>query len=190
MDQLRVCGLDLSLTSTGVSTACGGLLADPPRFEAIRPPAKLKGCARLDWMTRAVVKYLADADPDVIILEGPSYGSTGAYWHENAGLHWLVKMRIWKADRRYAVITPSTLKKYATGVGRGKKSVMVGAACHRFGIPPMGEDEADALWLAAAGCQKYGWPVVKLPAVNVAALDVVEWPALNLQDPEPAAVAL
>jgi crossover junction endodeoxyribonuclease RuvC len=192
MTTLTVLGLDLSLTSTGVSTAWGALLASAPVFEAVKPPPKLKTWARMDWMIKELGGIVTAADPDLIVIEGPGYhaAARGSYWHENAGLWWEITLRLWRARRPMTAITPSTLKKYATGSGAAKKSAMCVAAAHRFGLAAIGEDEADALWLAAAGCQHYGWPLVKLPAVQVAALDVVAWPTLHLEDSDAAAVPL
>jgi Holliday junction resolvasome RuvABC endonuclease subunit len=189
-DRVTVCGLDLSLTSTGISTACGGLLAAAPVFRALRPPPKLKTWDRMEWLIAALGREVKAADPDVILVEGPGYHSAakGSYWHENAGLWWEATLRIRRSGVPMAVLTPGTLKKFATGNGSAKKSAMVGQAMRRFELDDIGEDEADSLWLAAAGCEHYGWPVVKLPAAQVAALDVVTWPVLQDPEPEPVPV--
>lgn len=193
-DQLRVLGLDTSPTCTGWGKACGGLLADPPEFGTIKTGISVPKAGNLDLSAARIRKVIAglgplvrDFDPDLIVMEGPAYRSTGAYWHENAGLWWAILLRIKQSGRPLVVITPSTLKKYATGAGNARKSAMCGQAIRRFGLDDIGEDEADGLWLAAAGCEHYGWPLVKLPAAQVAALDAVKaWPALDPR--EPAAV--
>lgn len=194
-DQLAVMGLDTSPSSTGWGLAWGQLLAAQPEFGTVKPRIVVPKAGNLDLSAARIRKVIgmlgslvADADPDLIVMEGPSYHSTGAYWHENAGLWWAVVTRLKQSGRPLAVITPTTLKKFATGSGSAKKSAMVGAAVRRFGLDEIGEDEADALWLAAAGCQRYGWPLVKLPAVQVEALDVVRWPALQTPGPEPVPV--
>jgi Holliday junction resolvasome RuvABC endonuclease subunit len=186
-DSLRVLGLDTSPSSTGWGKAWGQLLGPAPEFGTIRPGIVVPKTGNLDLSAARMGKVItrlgplvSDFDPDLIVMEGPSYGSTGAYWHENAGLWWEIVLRIKKSGRALVIITPATLKKFATGSGNAKKSAMVGAAVHRFGLEKIGEDEADGLWAAAAGCQHYGWPLVKLPAAQVAALDVVKkWPVLE-----------
>ena len=87
------------------------------------------------------------------------------------GLWWSVTHRIWLTGRPLVIISPAVLKKFATGSGAAKKSAMVGQAIRRFGLADISEDEADALWLATAGCQHYGLPVVSLPAAQVDALE-------------------
>jgi Holliday junction resolvasome RuvABC endonuclease subunit len=183
-DQLTVLGLDLSLTSTGCAKVVGGALGGDPWL--FRVQSKRRGLDRLDSQYRRVGEAVAECDPDLIVLEGPSLHSQGAYWHENAGLHWLVRHRIWQSGRPLAVVTPATLKKFATGSGGAKKLDVCIAAVKRFDLDTVQEDQADALWLAAAGLERFGLPLVKLPAVQVAALDKAEWPAsLDWARPEP-----
>lgn len=192
---LTVLGLDTSPTRTGWGKACGQLLVSPPEFGAVKSGITVPKAGNLDLSAARIRKQITglgrlvtDTDPDLIVMEGPSYGSTGAYWHENAGLWWAVVTRIKQSGRPLVIITPSTLKKFATGSGNAKKSAMVGAAVRRFSLDEIGEDEADGLWLAAAGLEHYGWPLVKLPAAQVAALDVVRnWPALPALPAEAAA---
>jgi crossover junction endodeoxyribonuclease RuvC len=190
MPQLRALGLDTSPTSTGWGKACAQpLLAGPPEFGTIKPGIIVPKAGNLDLSAARIRKVIAELgplvsgfDPDLIVMEGPSFGSTGAYWHENAGLWWAVVLRIKQSGRPLVIIQPATLKKFATGSGRADKGDMRVAAATRFGLATIGPDEADGLWLAAAACQHYGWPLVKLPAVQTAALDVVKWPALDLAD--------
>jgi crossover junction endodeoxyribonuclease RuvC len=199
-DQLTVLGLDLSLTSTGCAKVISGPLTGAPWTFRVR--SAKRGWERMDSQVTRIGQAVKETDPDLIVIEGPAYysASQGAYWHENAGLWWEVTSRIWKSGRPFAVIGPSVLKKFATGKGSGTaKSAMVGAAIYRFGLAEIGEDEADALWLAAAGCQHYGMPLVKLPQMQADALEsvvpakkkipahpAVDWPAtLDWARPQP-----
>jgi len=198
--QLRVLGLDLSLTSTGAARFASGPLADGPETFLVR--SAKKGVARIDAQAAAIGQAVRDYDPDLVTVEGPGYYSAaqGAYWHENAGLWWAVVRGLWRTRRPYAVVPPSVLKKYATGKGGADKTAMVVAAVRRFGLEEISADEADALWLAAAGLQHYGVPGVRMPAEQAAVLEgvvtdrktktsrpVVPWPA-TLARPVPAAV--
>lgn len=173
MDRLTVLGLDLSLTSTGCAKVVGGPLGGDPWTFRIR--SAKSGWVRMDSQVTRIGQAIRECDPDLIAVEGPAYfsASQGSYWHENAGLWWEVTSRIWKTGRPMVIVGPSVLKKFATGAGGAKKSAMVGQAIRRFGLADIGEDEADALWLAAAGLQHYGLPVVKLPELQVAALESV-----------------
>lgn len=175
-DQLTVLGLDLSLTSTGGALGSGGALGGQPYTFLIR--SARKGWARMDSQVNRIGQAVKEYDPDLIAVEGPAYHSAaqGSYWHENAGLWWEVTTRIWKSGRPMVIIAPSVLKKFATGKGNADKGDMRIAAVTRFGLTQIGPDEADALWLAAACCQQYGLPLVKLPAEQVAALTALSRP--------------
>lgn len=178
-------GLDLSLTSTGVAKATGGILAEPPWTFRIR--SARRDWARMDSMLDRIWQAVTEIDPDVIVVEGPALHATGSHFHEGAGLWWLVTYRIWKSDRPFAVVPPSVLKKWATGRGNADKPAMCVAAATRFGLTEIGTDEADALWAAAAGCQHYGLPLITMPAAQIDAIEglsarkavTVKWPQLK-----------
>jgi Holliday junction resolvasome RuvABC endonuclease subunit len=199
-DQLTVLGLDLSLTSTGGCRAVGGALGGQPYPFLIR--SARRGWARMDSQVTRIGQAVREYDPDLIMVEAPlprAAASAGAYYHENAGLWWQVTTRIWKSGRPMVTVPPPTLKKFATGRGNADKFDMRLAAIRRFGLDGIGADEADALWLAAAGCEHYGLPLVKLPADQVAALTamakpkkgqpahpVIDWlPSLDWDRPQP-----
>jgi Holliday junction resolvasome RuvABC endonuclease subunit len=192
VDQLTVCGLDLSLTSTGCAKTVGGALGGDPWFFTIR--SARKGYARLDSQITRIGQAIAEIDPDIIMVEGPALHATGSYFHENAGLHWAIRHRIWKSGRPMAIMPPAVAKKWATGKGNADKTAMCVAAATRFGLTQIGPDEADALWIAAAALQHYGFPIVKMPAAQVDYLEstgkskqpVIDWPvSLDWARPQP-----
>jgi Holliday junction resolvasome RuvABC endonuclease subunit len=178
MDRLTVLGLDVSLTSTGGAKVTGGALGGDPWL--FRVQSKRKGIDRLDSQVTRIGQAIERCEPDLIALEGPALHGTGAYYHENAGLHWAVRLAIHRSGMPLAVITPATLKKFGTGKGNASKLDMCVAAVKRFDLDTVQEDEADALWLAAATLQQYGLPLVSLPAAQVEALVKVDWPLLRL----------
>lgn len=165
-----VCGIDLSLTSTGLAThGC---------TEVVRPK-KLKSYSRLRYIRDAVFAFVEIRDPVLVVVEGPSYGSVGAGQHERGGLWHMVTEKIDLAGYPIAVMPPTNLKMYATGKGggpeSGKDKVLL-AASRRFPYFEGGNDEADALWLAAAGYDYLECPIVAMPAHNREALLKVAWP--------------
>lgn len=161
-----VVGVDLSLRSTGVATAKGCL--------RIQPAKGLAGVARLRVIRAAVAEHTAGAD--LVVVEGPSYGSNGGLAHERGGLWWLVVERLDALGRRVAVAAPSVRAKYATGKGNAGKDEVLAAAVRRFpSLAFTGNDEADALWLCALGHEALGSPIVALPAVQRAAAGKLTW---------------
>jgi hypothetical protein len=175
LNRPAVLGLDLSLTCTG--------LAGPGWTTTLKPPAKLRGVERLCWIrTRLLDEYLNGLD--LVVVEGPSYGNQGqqrqAGHHERAGLWWLVRCTLDARGHQVAVAPPAARAKYATGRGNAGKADVIREVTKRYPWFEGGEDEADALVLAAMGADHLGQPLAELPATHRIALRGVEWPAVDL----------
>lgn len=164
---LRVVGLDLSLTATGV--------AGPTWTEVLKPGDKRRGHERLDWLMENIASYVHSAG--LVVVEGPSFGSVGRGQHERGGLWWMATSRLRKADIPTAIVPPSNLKQYITGTGSASKAAVVREVTKRFPWFDGGEDEADALVLVAMGLDQAGAPAVAMPKRNRDALAKVAWPA-------------
>jgi crossover junction endodeoxyribonuclease RuvC len=184
-----VIGLDLSLTGTGVASSRGWT-------HVIHPGPKMRGHIRMQHIRDTVLEHLP-ADVALVVVEGPSYGNQGSGrqsgHHERAGLWWLVTHALWKRGIDYAVASPAARAKYATGRGNAGKDVVVREVTRRFAWFAGGEDEADALVLAAMGVDWLGCPMAPMPQTHRAALDAVHWPdALSPPDSveQPPAVVL
>jgi Holliday junction resolvasome RuvABC endonuclease subunit len=166
-------GLDLSLTATGVASSRGWT-------EVLHPPAKARGHVRLDWIRDQVLEHVGSVYEHLVVIEGPSYGNQGAArqsgHHERAGLWWLITYAMWKRGIDYAVASPASRAKYATGKGNAAKADVVREVTRRFDWFTGGEDEADALVLAAMGADWLGHPIAVMPATHRKALDAVRWP--------------
>lgn len=164
-----VVGLDLSLTGTGLARATGAL-------ERVRC-GDLRGCPRLSWIAEHIFSDGTTQAADLVVIEGPSYGSmSGAGHHEAAGLWWHIVYRLDLLEVPYAVIPPTSLKKYATGKGNATKPDMRVALLQRTGIDERDDNKVDAWWLRAAGLDTLGHPLVELPKGQREALAKVAWP--------------
>jgi len=164
----RVCGIDLSLTATGIARTDG-------HTERVTC-GDLRGTDRLAWICSAITGHTTQG-VDLVVVEGPSYGSmSGAGHHEAAGLWWLVAYTLDGRDVPYAVVPPSTLKKYATGRGNATKPDMRMALFQRTGLDLRDDNQVDGWWLRAAGLDALGHPVVDVPKAQRDALAKVAWP--------------
>lgn len=173
---MNILGLDLSLAATG--------LAGDGWTETLKPPARLRGVERLDWIRSTIAdRYLTGVT--LAAVEGPSYGSQGAGrqsgHHERAGLWWLVVRTLWRRGIPYAVVTPAGRARYATGRGNAGKDDVMREVARRFPWFTGDNNAADALVLAAMAADHLGHPLAAMPATHRAALAAVEWPAT---DPE------
>jgi hypothetical protein len=142
-------------------------------------PRKLAGHERMRWFLNEV--DLLTCGADLVVIEGPSYGSAYAGQkghHERAGLWWLVTHNLWAQSVPVAIAPPAVLKKYATGKGNANKDLVLTDTVRRFADFQGGNDAADALVLCAIGADHMGLPLVAMPKVHRDALAKVAWPAV------------
>lgn len=170
----RVVGLDLSLRSTGVAGRDWALTVVGPKLPDDAPTERR--WARLRHMRARLLEYVDSAD--LLVLESPAY-SKGADpgSHERAWLWWAVAGRCFAREIPLALVSPGTLKVYATGNGRAsKEDVVQQVQRRRPDLEFRGNNEADALVLAAMGLDHLGLPPVELPQTHRRALAGVTWP--------------
>lgn len=195
-----VVGLDLSLTSTGVAridtdaetvkldTVTSKPAKNLGRHGGVLPPTLDQRHGRLHNLRREI--GLCAHDADLIVVEGPSYGSKTGQQHDRSGLWWLVVD--WLSNEpgnggwgiSVVEVPPANRIKYATGKGRADKDAVLAAVIRRYpDVVVGGNDEADALVLAAMGARHLGHPIEPsqpgcvrgLPLTHLAAMDHVNW---------------
>ncbi len=164
-----VVGVDLSLRSTGIATA--------ERCHLVKPAAGLTPVRRLRVIRAAIAEHCTGAD--LVVIEGllPAAATpNSAYANERAGAWWLVVERLDALGHRIAAAAPQTRAKYATGRGNASKDEVLLAAAKRWPLREFrGNDEADALWLAALGHEALGDPIVQLPDSHRASAGKLTW---------------
>lgn len=170
---MRIIGLDLSITCTGV--------AFPDSSTAVIKP-RGKGDARLLSIERQMEAAVRLARPDLAVIEDDPGIFNGAAAKAIPMVHATVRLVLLRAGIPYTVVNTKTLKLYATGYGASDKASMAVAALTYAGREFTGDkggDQCDAWWLRAAGHAAYGEPVVRVPKANMDALREVAWPALS-----------
>lgn len=168
---MKVIGLDLSLTSTGIAGSAGWT-------ERIRshPSAEVTPFSRLRIIRAIVMDHVRRAD--MVVVEGLAISRQTGQHLTRAGLWHLVMEEIDAAGIPWAEVSPTAVKRYATGKGNAGKDDVLAAVVRRFPyIDVNGNDEADALVLAAMGADHLGQPIVDMPAHHRTALAKVAWPA-------------
>jgi hypothetical protein len=162
---LRVSGLDLSITATGV---CHTAVGDRPGCTHLISP---KGKdSRLVTIRNLCWEYVRGSE--LVLIEGFlqksfSAGTTGM-------VHGAVRAMLLSQGIPYATMAPTGLKKYATGSGGASKTDMAVAAFKRAGTEFTNDNECDAWWLWVAVNDHLGQPVFSLPAVNRESLSKIE----------------
>lgn len=161
---LRILGLDLSITATGFALPDG-------------TTGTFKGPWKGDWRLVAIKQAVAgNADAvDLAVIEdlpthAKSAGITGM-------VHGAVRAVLMELGVPYVLITPATLKAFATGKGNADKTAMAIAALKRAGREFGDDNQCDAAWLRWAGLDWYEQPEFSLPAAQRERLAKAVWPA-------------
>lgn len=172
---MKIVGLDLSLTSTGLALIVDGI-ADVLRFTTATAGADTTARhRRLKRIADEVHEWCTAAD--LVVIEGPSYGSTTPHQHDRSGLWWLAVHRVLDAGLPLAVVPPSSRARYATGKGNAPKDAVLAAVVRRYpAVDVTGNDQADALLLAAMGARRLGHPIDTVPKLCLTAIDGAAWP--------------
>ncbi len=187
MRTYRVVGLDLSLTSTGMSDGY------EQRVTQTAPDRCME--ERLDRIVQRVGDFVTRCpsfpEPALAVVEAGAFSRNMQTSHEElAALRHLVRLMLWKRGIPFALVPPSTLKLYTAGHGKATKAQMVRAVAARHQLDLSGVlvkdgryDMADAFALAAMG---YAWanrPLVTVgPPPPRASLMAVPWPSASHPD--------
>jgi len=165
--QPRVLGLDLSLTATGICMPDGSTLT-------LKTQSK-DGDRRLVAIAHTI-RHAATDGADLAVIEdlpthAMSAGITGM-------VHGVARAALIEAGVPYALVSPATLKAYATGKGSGDKTPMAMAAYKRAGIEFPDDNQCDGWWLRIAGLDWLGHPLFDLPQAQRDRLAKAKWPSV------------
>jgi len=162
---LKVAGLDLSMTATGV---CHPGEDGAGCTHLIKPSGK--GDRRLVDIRLQALTYVSGCELTLIEdlpTHAHSAGITGM-------VHGAVREGMLSTRLAYATVAPATLKKYATGRGNCDKTAMAVAAYRRAGVEFTDDNQCDAWWLWVMARDLTGDPVFELPKAQRDALSKVK----------------
>lgn len=205
---MKVAGLDISLRSTGLAIiddtgpatiTTTRVLSEPVKRPDGLTPTLEQRRDRLAVARARTIQLLGghrpgyrgiSALPELVIVEGPSYGSAqGA--HEMGGNWWMLVDQLLGLGVPVVEVSPPQVKQYATGSGStsGKtkvtKEMVIAAVQANYGDAGASirqNDEADALILAAIGARHLGRPIEGTPPTpaQLGALKKIRWPERTL----------
>lgn len=153
-----ILGIDFSLTATGVCAITDGE-AECATF----------GSKGTEWWAfgerprdiASLIDKWHGEDRPAWVIESPSYMSRGRS-HDKVlvGWHMLIDFMVFELGYNPPLlVTPSQLKKFATGAGNASKRDVERAVWKRYPDVELSDDnQADALVLAAIGAAAYGEP--------------------------------
>lgn len=168
-------GLDLSLTSTGVSG--NGVNA------AIMTPTK--GPERLHLIALMVLDHFRNTDNPVAVIEGYSFASRNSQAHSIGELGGVIRVELWRNNIPYVEVAPTARAKFATGKGNASKVEVMSAVSARTGKVWSGsaaDDMCDAWVLEEMALTAMGSPRYEWPKQNLSALEAINWDVLRSID--------
>lgn len=153
---MKVSGLDLSMTGTGLAVSMAGA---PRGVETqLIQPREVRD-RRLGEIKRRVMAEVAGSDfvlIEALTQRSYSSGVTGM-------VHGVIRDALLEAGIRYGDLLPAALKKFATGRGNASKAEMMVAALKRGEMEFREDNQCDAWWLWVAAHQYLGEPIIELP---------------------------
>lgn len=155
-----ITALDLSLAATGIY----GFEPGPPK--TYKP--KTKGDHRLTEIPRYVQNFTTRAN--LVVMEDLPMGMRNAAAGALGLLHGAVRMMLIEDGTPYILVTPASLKCYATGKGNAKKPDMRMSLYQRAGVDYADDNQVDAVWLNLLGHDLLGNPLIELPQTHRRAL--------------------
>lgn len=171
---MNVAGIDTSLTGTGVVDREGlrfSFASAAVGMDLYKRRARLRGHAR------RIIDHAIAGGVDLVVIEQPAYSKAQGQMHDRSGLWWFIVDELIEQGIPTIEVTPSSLKKFASGAGNCSKGDMRMALYQRAGIDEKDDNKVDAWWLRAFGAALSGHPIVTLPKRNLEALTGYELPS-------------
>jgi Holliday junction resolvasome RuvABC endonuclease subunit len=162
---MKVLGLDLSITGTGIAHTVEGAVCT----HTVKTREKDRD-RRLIQIQNEIREYAAGAE--LCLIEAPTPRSPSSVI--SGMVQGAARIVLLELGVPYGTLMPASLKKYATGKGTGDKIPMAIAALKRAGLEFPNDNECDAFWLWVAANDKSGQPAFDLPALNRESLGKIE----------------
>jgi Holliday junction resolvasome RuvABC endonuclease subunit len=146
MPPINLIGLDLSLSSTGYHKLN---LSRTEGVSGYIPTDKLGGMERIDFILKKIAELVHEGD--FVVIENNAFNAIGSARSKLAELNGIVKFWLWHRGIKYALVAPTTLKKFILGAGKGDKSLIIREVFRAYKLEATTDDEADACVLAHIG---------------------------------------
>ena len=141
---INVLGLDLSLSKTGIA-----IINDSEHYIDVIESEK-RGPGRLVEIRDEIVKQIHRLGPGLAVLEGYAYGCQ--FGREQAGeLGGIVRVLLHEMKVTTIIVSPLSVKKYATGSAKGDKAQVMKSVYKKWGLDLNDNNECDAYAIARIG---------------------------------------
>jgi len=117
---LKFCGIDPSLSSTGV---CITNNEESDYLESFAIKSTKRGEARLIEIRNKVTSILVEHKPNYIFYEGYAFGARGRVF-DLGELGGVLKVKLFEEEYKFFIVPPTVLKKFIIGKGIAPKDLM------------------------------------------------------------------
>jgi crossover junction endodeoxyribonuclease RuvC len=177
---MKIVGLDLSLTSTGVAE-----WEDSAR-RTYTFGSKGKAGATLEQRAARLDEALVEAQAavfgghqqaDLVLVEAHTFAAKGGQQHDRSGLWWLVVHDLVSRSIPTVEVPPSSIKLFATGKGNAPKDAVLMAVARRHAdMEFTTNDEADAITLVDMALARWSHDEFDPTAYQLRAIEKIVWP--------------
>ena len=185
---MLIIGIDPSLTATGIVVLRDGKVElaektkNSPDLGTIERVRLIR--ERIIDITENLINEEEWQAPDLIAIEGFSYGSKGRSVFDIAYLGWRIREDLERLKEQdnipWLEVPPSQIKKFATGQGNANKEIILQQVYKRWGYETHDNNIADAFVLAQIG-RAYLQASYKPDDLNLFQLEVIS----NLKGEKP-----
>lgn len=175
---MKVLGLDLSLTSSGVAvveSGTGVIHTESIKTRGTQKDTLRERHERHSYILTRILEIIEEFSPDYVVVEGPAYASSVGKLHDRSGLWWIVVHTVMNDGYKISEVPPTNRAMYVTGKGRAPKDVVVSAVAEHMSTEVKTDDEADAIVLACMALRSLGKPTDSTPETNWISLKKVDW---------------
>lgn len=184
---MRVVGLDVSLTGTGVAIVdlheCGtapAVTVDVIGAAGVTAgkPQPFQVQQRIADLVATISGHLGDDRIDLVAIESPSLSKATGGVFERGYLWYSLILHFETNGIHLVAVSPASLKLFATGKGNASKGLIIDQIGRRWPMFETGGDnnKADAAALAALAAQLVGMPLATVPAAHLKALTALDMP--------------
>ena len=168
---MNILGIDLSLTSTGISV----------NGETGTITTQAKGAERLSIISLAILDAIIDNSVEIVAIEGYSFASRNSQAFSIGELGGVVRTRLWERNIPYVDIPPTCRAKFATGRGNAAKTEVMSSISAKTGMifAGKGADDMCDAWILEEMCRTViGISEHEWSATQLSALDKIDWEPL------------
>lgn len=146
-------GIDLSLTGTGVVVLTNGKVVEKLiKSKPTKNKTYTEEIERILNIKKQIISVIEEHEPELVLIEGMAFMARNTTaLVQLAGLNYLIREYLFQYNIPFAIVAPTSLKKFITGNGAAKKDVMLMEIYKKYDIAFVDDNIADGFALAKIG---------------------------------------